>query len=137
MLEVRKQFKRLNPSNTPFPIDLQGEWGKYCTLGWVTEQIQNQIEDTGIDSNITKDEINMSRGCERNVQLEFYRMLFPYSFDTINYFNIHHLFFLTEINGLLQESKYPTMWAYGQHYHVKCVDVKRRCFNCGIMVYFK
>jgi len=32
----------------------------------------------------------MSRGCEINVELEFYRVLFHFSFDTINYFNIHH-----------------------------------------------
>ena len=84
------KFKRSNPRNTPLPANLFGEWRKYCILEWVTEQIQNQIEDAGIDSNITEDEINMCRGCERKVQLEFYRMLFPYSFDTINYFNIHH-----------------------------------------------
>ena len=90
VLEARRQFKRSNPRNTPLPTHLLGEWGKYCTLEWVTEQIQSQIEDAGIDSNITEDEINMSRGCERKVQLEFYKMLFPYSFDTINYFNIRH-----------------------------------------------
>ena len=90
VLEARIQFKRSNPRNTPLPIDLLGEWGKYCTLEWVTEQIQNQIEYVGIDSNITKDEINMCRGCERKVQLEFYKMLFPYNFDTINNSNIHH-----------------------------------------------
>jgi hypothetical protein len=56
---------------------MKREWGKYCTLEWVTKQIQNQIEDAGIDSNITEDEINMSRGCEIKVQLEFYKMLFP------------------------------------------------------------
>jgi predicted Fe-S protein YdhL (DUF1289 family) len=90
VLEARRQFKRSNPRNTPLPSDLLGEWGKDCTLEWVTEQIQNQIEDACIDSNITEDEINMCRGCERKVQLEFYKMLFPYSFDTINYFNIRH-----------------------------------------------
>ena len=90
VLEARKKIKRSNPRNTPFPTYLQGEWGKYCTLEWVTKQIQNQREDAGIDSNITEDEINMSRGCERKVPLGFYKMLFPYNFDTINYFNIHH-----------------------------------------------
>jgi predicted Fe-S protein YdhL (DUF1289 family) len=90
VLEARRQFKISNPRNTPLPTDLLGECGKDCTLEWVTEQIQNQIEDAGIDSNITEDEINMCRGCERNIQLEFYKMLFPYSFDTINYFNIRH-----------------------------------------------
>jgi len=90
VLESRRQFKRINPRNTPFPIDLQGEWGKECTLERVTEQIQNQIEDASINSNITEDEINMSRGCERKVHMEFYIMLFPYSFDTINHFNIGH-----------------------------------------------
>ena len=94
VLEARRKFKRQNPGNTPFPIDLQGKWGKYHTLEWVTEKIQNQIEDAAsIDSNITKDEINMSRGCERKVQLEFYRMLFPYSFGAYNYFNIHNYIF--------------------------------------------
>lgn len=39
------------------------------TLECVTEQIQNQIEDVGMDSNIIEDEINLSRGCERKVQL--------------------------------------------------------------------
>jgi hypothetical protein len=29
------------------------EWGKDCTLEQVTEQIQNKIENEGIDSNIT------------------------------------------------------------------------------------
>lgn len=38
-----------------------GEWGKDCTLEYFTEQIQNQIEDACIYSNITKDEINMCR----------------------------------------------------------------------------
>lgn len=85
-----RQFKRSNPRNTPFPIDLQGEWANDCTLEWVTKQIQNQIKDAGIGSNIIENEINMSRGCERKVQLQFYKMLFPYSFDTINYFNICH-----------------------------------------------
>ena len=89
VLEARRQFKRLNPRNTPLPTDLLGEWGKDCPLEWVNEQIQNQIEDGDIDSNITEDEINMCRGCERKVQLEFYKILFPYSFDTINNFNIH------------------------------------------------
>jgi len=53
-------------------------------------RIQNQIEDACIDSNKTKDELNMSRGCERKVQLESYIMLFPYNFDSINYINIRH-----------------------------------------------
>jgi hypothetical protein len=90
VLEARRWFKRSNPRNTPPPTDLLGEWGTDFTLEWVTEQIQNQIEDVGIDSNIVEDEINMCRGCERKVQLEFYKMLFPYSFDIINYFNIRH-----------------------------------------------
>ena len=29
------------------------------------------------------------------------------------------------------------MWPYGQHYHVESIDVKRRSFDCGIMVDFK
>ena len=90
VLEVRRQYKRLNPMNTPLPTNLLGEWGKYCTLKWVYEQIQNQIEDAGTDSNIIEYEINMCRGCERKVQLEFYQILFPYNFDTIDYFNIRH-----------------------------------------------
>lgn len=118
MLEARRQFKRLNPRNTPSPIDLQREWGKYFTLEWVTKQIQNQIEDVGIDSNITEDESNMSRGCERKVQLEFYRMLFPYNFDTINYFNINH-YFCFNLNK----------WYFTRK--------TRRSFDCGIMVDFK
>ena len=44
---------------------------------------------------------------------------------------------LTEINGLSQARKYPTMRAYGWHYRVEHVDVKRRSFDCGIMVEFK
>ena len=80
----------MNPRNTPLPTDLLGEWGEDCPLEWVNDQIQNQIEDGDIKSNITEDEINMCRGCERKVQLDFYKMLFPYSFDTINYFNIRH-----------------------------------------------
>jgi hypothetical protein len=90
VLESRRQFKRSNPRNAPLPIDMFWDWGKDCTLEWVTKQIQNQIEDVGIDSNITEDKINMCRGCERKVQLEFYKMLFPYSFDIIKYFNIRH-----------------------------------------------
>ena len=39
---------------------MKREWGKYCTLELVIEQIQNEIEDSGLDSNITEDEINMS-----------------------------------------------------------------------------
>ena len=71
VLKVGRQFKRSKPRNNPLPTDLFWEWGKDCTLEWVTEQIQNQIEDTSFDSNITEDEVNMSRGCERKVQLEF------------------------------------------------------------------
>ena len=69
VLEARRQFKILNPRNTPLPTDLLGEWGKDFPLEWVVEQIQNQIEDVGIDSNIIEDEINMCRRCERKVQL--------------------------------------------------------------------
>ena len=29
------------------------------------------------------------------------------------------------------------MWAYGRHYHVERIDLKRRSFDCGVMVYFK
>ena len=79
----------------------------------------------------------MSRGCERKVHSEFYIMLFPFNFDTINYFNIHHYIFFTKINSLSRARKYPAMWAYGQHYRVESVDVKRRSFDCGIMVEFK
>jgi hypothetical protein len=43
----------------------------------------------------------------------------------------------TEINGFSQAMKYPIMWAYGQNYHVESVEVKRRSFDCGIMVDFK
>ena len=49
VLEVRRQYKRLNPMNTPLPTDLLGEWGKYCTLQSINEEIQNLIEDVGID----------------------------------------------------------------------------------------
>jgi predicted Fe-S protein YdhL (DUF1289 family) len=125
VLKERRQFKRSNLRNTPLPSDLLGEWGKDCTLEWVTEQIPNQIEDACIDSNITEDEINMCRGCERKVLLEFYKMLFPYSFDTINFSIFLIIFVFTKINGLSQARKYPTMWAYGRHYHVESVDVKR------------
>ena len=44
-LEARIQFKRSNPRNTPLHMDLFGEWGKDCTLQWVSEQIQNQIDE--------------------------------------------------------------------------------------------
>ena len=88
VLEERRQFKRLNPRNTPLPTYLMGEWGKDYKLEWVNEQIQNQIEDEGIDSKIKEEETNMCRGCERKVQVEFYKILFPYSFDTIKNFNI-------------------------------------------------
>ena len=50
VLEARRQFKILNPRNTPLPTDMLGEWGKDFPLEWVNEQIQNQIEDAGIDS---------------------------------------------------------------------------------------
>ena len=33
--------------------------------------------------------------------------------------------------------KYPAMWAYGRHYRVESVYVKRRSFDCGVMVDFK
>ena len=46
-----------------------GEWGKHYTLQWFTKQIQIQISDAGIDSNVKEDEINMCRGCERKAQL--------------------------------------------------------------------
>jgi hypothetical protein len=90
VLEARRPFKRSNPRNTPLPSDLLGERGKDFPLEWATEQIQNQIEHACIDSNITEYEINMCRGCERKVQLKFYKRLFPYNFDTINYCNIRH-----------------------------------------------
>ena len=47
------------------------------------------------------------------------------------------IFVSTKINGLSQARKYPTMWAYGQHYHVESIVVKRVSFDCGIMVDFK
>jgi len=31
VLEEKRQFKRSNPRNTPFPIDMQGEWAKLHT----------------------------------------------------------------------------------------------------------
>lgn len=46
------------------------------------------------------------------------------------------MFVLTKINGLSQTRKYPTMWPYGQHYHVERVDVKTQSFDCGIMFDF-
>ena len=67
VLKARRQFKRSNPRNTSLPNDILGEWGKDCTLEWVTEQIQNQIEDACIALNITEDEVKMCRGCERKV----------------------------------------------------------------------
>ena len=69
VLEARRQFKRSNPRNTPLPMDLSREWGKYCTLQWVSEQIQNQIDEEGNDANKEEDEIKMSRGCERKLHL--------------------------------------------------------------------
>lgn len=48
VLQDRRSFRTLNPRNITFPIELEGEWGKDCTLEWVTEKIQNQIEDTSI-----------------------------------------------------------------------------------------
>ena len=44
VLEDTRQFKRSNTRNAPFPTDLQGEWGKDCTVEWVIEQSQNEIE---------------------------------------------------------------------------------------------
>ena len=41
VLETRRYLEILNPSNTPLPTDLLGEWGKYCTIGWVTEQMKS------------------------------------------------------------------------------------------------
>jgi hypothetical protein len=35
------------------------------------------------------------------------------------------IFVFNEINGLSQARKYPAMWAYGRHYRVGSVDVKR------------
>ena len=29
------------------------------------------------------------------------------------------------------------MWAYGRHYRVESIDVKRQSLDCGIMVDFK
>ena len=29
------------------------------------------------------------------------------------------------------------MWAYGRHYHVERIDLKRCSFDCGVMVDFK
>jgi hypothetical protein len=76
VLEARRQFNRSNPRNTPLPIDMLGEWGKDCTLEWVTEQIENKIEDVGIVSNITEDEINMCRGCEKRYNWNFKKCCF-------------------------------------------------------------
>ena len=42
-----------------------------------------------------------------------------------------------KINGLIQVRRYPVMWAYGQHYCVEIIDLKRGFFDCGVMVYFK
>ena len=36
------------------------------------------------------------------------------------------IFVFTEINGLNSHArKYLAMWAYGRHYHVESIDVKR------------
>ena len=50
-------------------MDLSGEWGNDFTLEWVSEKIQNQIDEEGNYANITEDETNMSRECERKVHL--------------------------------------------------------------------
>ena len=50
-------------------MDLSREWGKDCTLQWVSEQIQNQINEEGNYANITEDVINIYRRCERKVHL--------------------------------------------------------------------
>ena len=76
VLEARRQFKKLNPRNTPLPMDLFGEWGKYCTLQWVSEQIQNQIDEEGNDANITEDEINMSRDVKERYIYKSHKIFF-------------------------------------------------------------
>ena len=77
--------------------------GKDCTLQWITEQIQNQMDEEGIDANITKDEINISRGCERKVKHEIIqecclkllkKMLFEYIHQTINYLIMNNRIYL-------------------------------------------
>jgi len=76
--------------NTLLPTDLIREWGKDCTLQWVSGHIQNRIDEAGIDASIPEYEINMSRGSERKVHLEFYNILFQYHLDTINYLIMHN-----------------------------------------------
>lgn len=46
------------------------------------------------------------------------------------------IFVFIEINGPSQAMKYPAMWAYGSHYRIESVDVKRQSFDCAIMVDF-
>jgi len=64
-------------------------------------------------------------------------MLFPYNFDTINYFNVQHYICFNRNKLSSHARKYIAMWAYGRHSCVECVDVKRKSLNCGIMVEFK
>ena len=95
MLESRRQFKRLNPRNIPLPTYLSGEWGKVSTLQWITEEIQNQMDEEGTDANITKDEINISRGCERKVKHEILKKkLLEYIDQTINYLIMNNRIYL-------------------------------------------
>ena len=75
-LEQGRQFKRSNPRNTPLPIDLSGEWGKDFTLEWVSEKIQNQIDEEGNDANITEDEINMSRDVKERYIYKYHNFFF-------------------------------------------------------------
>lgn len=70
MLEARKQFKISNPRNTSLPTDISGQWGKECTIEWVSKQIQKRIDEEGIDANIIEYEINMCIGCETRVNFD-------------------------------------------------------------------
>ena len=38
---------------------------------------------------------------------------------------------------MIDMRSYPAMWAYGRHYHVEIIYIKRCSFDYGVMVYFK
>ena len=67
MLEARRQFKRLNPRNTPLFTDFLRELGKDFTLQWLTKQIRYGMVDAIIHVNIIEYEIKMSRVSENKV----------------------------------------------------------------------
>ena len=85
---------------------------------WVSEQIQNQIDEEGNDENITEDEINMSRDVKERYIYKSHNYLFYkhcWHYWLFNNACIVVFSSWTKTNGWIHLRRYPTVWEYGWH----------------------